>query len=151
VSVGRQFLARGAVILVAAVLALVSLLAVGAPAQAATTFAVTNPADTSDPGTLREAVTLAVAGDTIRATPGGAFPSNDQRGAGFPRILGDRVDVGAVEAPHLLAATGQGVNLWVPIGGGILLLLGVGAFVFAKLRARSHRSAPSPEATPDPD
>jgi LPXTG-motif cell wall-anchored protein len=77
------------------------------------------------------------------------LPTLDQRGAGFPRVIGGRVDIGAVESPRMLPATGQSVNLLVPIGGGILLLLGVGAFVFAKLRTRAHRAASSPKSAPE--
>lgn len=64
------------------------------------------------------------------------LPTLDQRGTGFARVLGGRVDVGAVESPRLLPATGQSVNLWLPIGGGILLLLGACAVVYVRMRRK---------------
>ncbi|MCU1439029.1 MAG: polymorphic outer membrane protein [Rhodoglobus sp.] len=80
------------------------------------------------------------------------LPTDDQRGVGFPRVLGGRADVGAVESPRLLPATGQSVNLWVPIGGGILLLLGAGAVFFARFRGRgAHRSASRTGSVPESD
>jgi predicted outer membrane repeat protein len=65
-----------------------------------------------------------------------SYPEFDQRGEGFPRVLEGRIDIGAVEVPYVpvLAATGLSVDVWVPLGGGVVLLLGVGALVFARRR-----------------
>ncbi|MEP6479523.1 MAG: choice-of-anchor Q domain-containing protein [Rhodoglobus sp.] len=60
-------------------------------------------------------------------------PTYDQRGAGFPRVVG-HLDIGAVEAPARLAATGGTINFGLLIAGGIVLVLGIGAIVFARLR-----------------
>lgn len=84
-------------------------------------------------------------------------PLFDQRGEGFPRILGI-IDIGAVEtasapvvpAGPTLPATGAVVNMALPIGGGILLVLGISAIVFAQLRKRKLATAlhaEEPEAT----
>ena len=60
----------------------------------------------------------------------------DQRGAGFPRVIAGRIDVGAVETSYALAATGQTVNILIPIIGGVLLLGGVAAIVYTQRRKR---------------
>lgn len=70
-----------------------------------------------------------------RGFPGGTPPTFDQRYTGFPRVLGGRVDIGAVES-SVLAATGQTINLWIPIAGGVLLLGGVAAITVSALRRR---------------
>lgn len=59
----------------------------------------------------------------------------DQRGTGFVRENG-RVDIGAVEAqpPAALAATGTDINPVVPIGGGVLLLIGALGMMLAARR-----------------
>lgn len=63
-------------------------------------------------------------------------PSLDQRFTGFPRIVGT-LDVGAVEIPAALAATGStGLPIWVPIVGGIVLLAGIGFVVFSVINRR---------------
>lgn len=62
-------------------------------------------------------------------------PDWDQRFEGYPRIVG-LLDVGAVEIPAALPATGGSVPLWIPIVGGAVLLLGAGAFVFSMLARR---------------
>jgi len=71
-----------------------------------------------------------------KGLPGGTPPDFDQRGAGFPRVIGARVDVGAVETSYPLAATGQTLNLWIPIVGGVLLLGGAAAIIINVLRRR---------------
>jgi len=80
-----------------------------------------------------------------RGLPGGTPPTFDQRYTGFPRVIGGRVDVGAVEtaetagdveSTRALAATGQTLNLWIPIIGGVLLLGGAAAIVINVLRRR---------------
>ncbi|MEO5535306.1 MAG: choice-of-anchor Q domain-containing protein [Pseudolysinimonas sp.] len=54
-------------------------------------------------------------------------PSFDQRGTGFARISGGRVDIGSVEVQAVLAATGSELP-WVPAGVALLLLVaGAGA------------------------
>ncbi len=67
-------------------------------------------------------------------------PAFDQRGAGFPRLVGGAYDLGAIEMPPVLAATGATVPLWVPVTGGIVLLLGLGAVSFAAVRRRRATS-----------
>jgi hypothetical protein len=71
-----------------------------------------------------------------KGLPGGTPPEFDQRGTGFPRVIGARVDVGAVETSYPLAATGQTLNLWIPIVGGVLLLGGAAAIIINVLRRR---------------
>jgi len=74
-----------------------------------------------------------------KGLPGGTPPEFDQRGTGFPRVVGARVDVGAVETSYPLAATGQTLNLWIPIIGGVLLIGGAAAIVINVLRRRRLR------------
>jgi predicted outer membrane repeat protein len=62
-------------------------------------------------------------------------PDWDQRFEGFPRIVG-LLDVGAVEIPAALPATGSTIPLWIPIAGGIVLLLGFGAIAFTVVARR---------------
>jgi predicted outer membrane repeat protein len=61
-------------------------------------------------------------------------PNVDQRGAGFPRVLGGRVDIGALETGTLLAATGLNISPLVPIGAAVVVLLGVGLLILARRR-----------------
>jgi predicted outer membrane repeat protein len=62
-------------------------------------------------------------------------PPTDQRGTGFARISGGRIDIGAVEVQAALAATGSELP-WVPAGAAMLLLLsGAVALRFARLKA----------------
>lgn len=69
-------------------------------------------------------------------------PTTDQRGAGFPRLVGT-IDIGAVESPALLAATGSDP---APLGAGAIALLGLGmAILFGAARSR-HRGAASANA-----
>lgn len=63
-------------------------------------------------------------------------PLYDQRFEGFPRIVG-ALDVGAVEIPAVLPATGGAVPL--PILGGSLLVLCVGAFMLSAAVMRRVR------------
>jgi hypothetical protein len=68
-------------------------------------------------------------------------PAFDQRFTGFPRIVGT-LDVGAVEIPPALAATGStGLPVWVPIVGAIVLLAGIGFVVFSVLSRRKGAGA----------
>lgn len=87
--------------------------------------------------------------------PGGSPPTWDQRFTGFPRVIGGRVDVGAVETSGVaatadsdgatLAATGQTPNRGIPIIGGVLLLGGAAAVVITMLRRRlRHPSRVAP-------
>lgn len=74
--------------------------------------------------------------------PGGTPPTFDQRFTGFPRVIGERVDVGAVEAnpeesPEL-AATGAALNGAIPIAGGVLLLGGIATLAIGSMRRRAH-------------
>jgi LPXTG-motif cell wall-anchored protein len=61
------------------------------------------------------------------------------RAAGFARVIHSTIDIGAVEAPASLAATGSSVPLWLPIGGGVLLVLGIAGVVIGRLRRRAPR------------
>ena len=78
----------------------------------------------------------------VRGLLGGTPPTFDQRYTGFPRVVGGRVDVGAVEtasdlgSSRALAATGQTLNIWIPIIGGVLLLGGAAAIAINVLRRR---------------
>ncbi len=72
-------------------------------------------------------------------------PEWDQRFTGYPRIVGV-LDVGAVEIDAHLPATGGAVPLWIPIVGGIVLLVGVGALVFAIIGRRKVDAPPPPSA-----
>ncbi len=66
--------------------------------------------------------------------PSYVYPfTEDQRGAGFPRIVAGTVDIGAFEAPSL-AATGNDINPTVPIGAAALVLLGIAALVLSRRR-----------------
>ncbi len=67
-------------------------------------------------------------------------PAFDQRGAGFPRILQGRLDVGAVETA-VLASTGQPLPWSLPVVGGVLLLGGIGAIVFVGIQRRKGVAA----------
>lgn len=62
-------------------------------------------------------------------------PEWDQRAEGFPRVDGV-LDVGAVEIPAALPATGPTIPLWIPIAGGIVLLLGLGAIAYTVIARR---------------
>ncbi|MEO8529272.1 MAG: choice-of-anchor Q domain-containing protein [Pseudolysinimonas sp.] len=73
------------------------------------------------------------AGNPAFAAP----PSLDQRGTGFPRVVGGRIDVGAVEVQAALAATGSTVPWWVIAIAAGVVLLGVVTFVLTR-RARSE-------------
>jgi hypothetical protein len=68
--------------------------------------------------------------------PAYSGPTLDERGTGFARILGGRVDIGAVEVTPQLAPTGSVVSWW-------LLLLAGGAFIvgFAVLLITRRRDA----------
>lgn len=76
-------------------------------------------------------------------TPGAVTPEFDQRGVGFDRVLAGRVDVGAVETPAILPATGQTIPVWIPIVGGVLLVGGLGAVVATAVRGRGGRKPPT--------
>ena len=77
----------------------------------------------------------------------GAALSFDQRGDGYPRVIG-RLDIGAIEMPAALAATGStGLPIWVPIVGGIVLLAGIGFVVFSVVNRRKSAGAVDAGAT----
>lgn len=76
-----------------------------------------------------------------RGQPGDPGPAaTDQRGAGFARVIHQVIDIGAVEAPFTLAATGSSMQLWVPVGGGMLLLAGLAGLLVSRLRQRPANS-----------
>jgi hypothetical protein len=104
-----------------------------------TQFSVTDPKlgplqDNGGPTFTRLPLAGSPAIDT--GLPGATPPEFDQRGAGFPRVVGGRVDVGAVETAPALASTGQTLNLWIPIIGGVLVLGGAAAIIINVLRRR---------------
>jgi LPXTG-motif cell wall-anchored protein len=74
------------------------------------------------------------AGDPAAASA----PATDQRG--LARVV-ERIDIGAVEVQALtvaaLAATGVSISPLVPIGAGILLLVGIAAVLLGRRRRRA--------------
>lgn len=72
-------------------------------------------------------------------------PVFDQRGTGFDRTV-NVIDIGSVESqvptvptvPAKLAATGGTINYPLLIGGGIVVLLGIGAIVYTRIRKRDN-------------
>ena len=61
-------------------------------------------------------------------------PANDQRGSGFPRIV-QIIDIGAVELQAAsLAATGTTVAPGLPLGGALLILLGLIGVAYRRRR-----------------
>jgi hypothetical protein len=74
-----------------------------------------------------------------KGLPGGTPPAFDQRGTGFARVVAGRVDVGAVESSLSLAATGQTINIWIPIAAGVLILGGAAAIILNVVRRRRLR------------
>lgn len=69
--------------------------------------------------------------------PAYAGPSTDQRGTGFPRILGTRVDLGAIEAVPTLPQTGidSGGAILLAASGLLLGMLGLGLTLVARRRS----------------
>ncbi len=61
-------------------------------------------------------------------------PTFDQRGTGYDRVALGRIDIGAVEGEFALAATGAKINPWVLAAGALLVVLGIGAVVFGRIR-----------------
>lgn len=69
-------------------------------------------------------------------------PTWDQRGSGFPRVDG-RIDIGAVEIPRTLPATGQPTSGATGLASILLVIAGVGLVALARravLRDRSRQS-----------
>lgn len=66
-------------------------------------------------------------------------PAFDQRGTGFPRVIG-RIDIGAIEMPRILPPTGEPVSGAVGLAGILLLLAGVGLAVQGRRAILRHRS-----------
>lgn len=63
----------------------------------------------------------------------------DQRGAGFPRIVGGTIDIGAVEVQASLAATGSTVPWWlIAIAAGVVVLGVVTLVVTRRARAKNE-------------
>ena len=66
-------------------------------------------------------------------------PATDQRGAGFARILGGRIDIGAVERPFQLPPTGSEPSGAAALFALLGILAGTGVLVAAaRRRAGSH-------------
>ena len=63
-------------------------------------------------------------------------PSFDQRGSGFPRVIGGRIDIGAIEMPRTLPATGSEVPMPLLIGGILLVAVGA-ALILVRIRRRA--------------
>lgn len=64
-------------------------------------------------------------------------PSFDQRGSGYARIIGGRIDIGAIEMPRSLPATGAELPLPVLIGGILLVIAGGATLIIARIRRRA--------------
>lgn len=71
----------------------------------------------------------------------GSASDFDQRGTGFPRIIGGRIDIGALEAPlptagggggGVLPPTGATISWWLLIVAGAVFVLGAAALVLAR-------------------
>ncbi len=62
-------------------------------------------------------------------------PSFDQRGSGYPRVVG-RIDIGAIEMPRTLPATGSTIPLPLLIGAIAFVVVGVAVVVIGRLRRR---------------
>ncbi len=84
------------------------------------------------------------------------LPTYDQRGPDFLRVQGVAIDIGAVELQvPPLPATGSTVPMWIPVVGGVVLLVGIAAIVFTVVsRRRLHAAeaaavAPKPPTEPD--
>lgn len=80
-------------------------------------------------------------------------PTWDQRLDGYPRVINDIIDIGAIEAPEavpVLPATGSTVPMWIPIVGGAVLLLGAAALVFTIVSRRRLQAAEAPTPPADP-
>jgi LPXTG-motif cell wall-anchored protein len=63
-------------------------------------------------------------------------PSFDQRGSGFPRVIGGRIDIGAIEMPRTLPATGAELPVPLLIGGILLIIVGA-ALIIVRIRRRA--------------
>ncbi|MDQ1546496.1 MAG: hypothetical protein QOH69_1400 [Actinomycetota bacterium] len=72
-------------------------------------------------------------------------PATDQRGSGFLRIV-QTIDIGAVEVQTpTLASTGVAISPLLPIGGAVLILLGLLALAYSRVRRTRAHAASSPE------
>lgn len=63
-------------------------------------------------------------------------PAFDQRGTGYPRVIGGRIDIGAIEMPRTLPATGAELPLPLLIGGILLIIVGA-ALIVVRIRRRA--------------
>lgn len=84
------------------------------------------------------------AGDPAFAAP----PATDQRGAGYPRVVNGRLDMGAVEILPTLPATGGTVSWWLLIVAAAVFALGAVALVLARRvrRVGAHLQVPTRRA-----
>ncbi|MEO8529273.1 MAG: choice-of-anchor Q domain-containing protein, partial [Pseudolysinimonas sp.] len=67
-------------------------------------------------------------------------PAFDERGTGFARLQGTRIDIGAAEVKPALAATGSTVSWWVIAIAAGVVILGVVTLILSR-RARSKIEA----------
>lgn len=74
------------------------------------------------------------------------LPTTDQRGAGYPRVFGPALDIGAVEINAPLPATGSTIPLWIPVVGGVILLVGAAAIAFTIVSRRRLAALEAPTA-----
>jgi LPXTG-motif cell wall-anchored protein len=63
-------------------------------------------------------------------------PAFDQRGTGYPRVVGGRIDIGAIEMPRTLPATGAELPVPLLIGGILLIIVGA-ALIIVRIRRRA--------------
>lgn len=63
-------------------------------------------------------------------------PAFDQRRSGYPRVIGGRIDIGAIEMPRTLPATGAELPIPLLIGGILLVIVGA-ALIIVRLRRRA--------------
>jgi hypothetical protein len=70
-------------------------------------------------------------------------PATDQRGSGFVRIV-QTIDIGAVEVQTpALASTGVAISPVLPLGGALLILLGLLAVAYSRVRRAKAHAVPS--------
>ena len=69
----------------------------------------------------------------------------------FPRVQGVALDIGAVEIQvPPLPATGSTIPMWIPIVGGVVLLVGIAAIAFTVVSRRRLHAAEAAASAPKP-